>query len=114
METTTKTSERVLSLIRRGAKLVFWYSNNSELGIRLFKVTLEINSQSLELSSQPEYDPFAEDPKDAVCPMAFELIKHPEVKRAYEYRSDPDRAWRESFVHVTTPEPAWVKSQMYD
>ncbi len=114
MITTDNTQKRVLDLIRNGAELVFHQCGGIDGCVGTYKIGLRHNCVELTLSNPPDYEPFAEDFLNAICPFAYALTNHPEIKQAYNYRGDYDRRWQDVFVYIDTPEPGWVKSQIYD
>lgn len=114
MELGQNAETRIMSLMEKGAKLAFWISLDFEGSTNCYKITLDYRGSQLVLSTPPESEPLAEDPKDCICPVAWRIIKHHEIRQGYEYRGDYSRHWREVYEHINTPVPLWVSQQIYD
>jgi hypothetical protein len=109
-----KNEERLVALMKKGAKLVFLYHCMGYMDryCWLVKVTLEIKDHRFELTTPVVYPPDAQDPISNTCPLAERIVKRSDIRLFYVGgNSDYGKTYREGFEHKDQPVPRWVSEQ---
>lgn len=106
MLTNSKTDERILGLIRKGAKLIVYVFASGECDgcPVVWKVGLQHGRRELTLATRSEL-------RDERISIDDRLLKTGELRRGYCYVGDYDQRWREIYEHISTPTPRWVTEQ---
>lgn len=106
------TERRLLTLMEKGAKLIYYIrAGNEDYPSFVSKITIQHNGKELVLSRFGHWD---KEPsmRSVDTSMADRLRKHPDVRSAYAgYQADFARTWREMYVHKNVPAPRWITEQ---
>lgn len=116
MLTNGKTEERIVNLMKKGAKLVFRgfiYYDGDPMRI-LTQIALQHNGSEIILSHVTEtwIDSEGSEHTSVSNPAAYAIIKREDIVRGYPgYQSDYSDTWREVYEHRDLPAPRWVTEQ---
>lgn len=114
-----KLEQRIINLMKKGAKLVYHVrAGGEEYPDSIQKITLACNGKELTLARADQWARYGwTDEGDgylgsAAHPAAECIRKHPDIRSAYAgYRGDFDRSWREVYEHNDMPVPRWIREQ---
>lgn len=106
------TEERILALMKKGARLVYYIDGGDvEVSPFVTRIAIEHNGNSVTLAVIERWDSEGV-PYSAHSNAADRIRRHPDIRSAYAgYRGDFDRSWREVYEHEDMPVPVWIREQ---
>lgn len=116
MLTTNCTEQRIVDLMKHGAKLVIHMSYHPDFGNYLRKVTLEHNGKSILLSHREPRPNWRWDSEEGqyvtVCPIADVITAREDIRGCYAgWQSDFSDCYRHAYEHKDVPVPRWIAEQ---